>query len=311
MKDKIEVHLHTNDNCNLKCIHCYNMSGEKSLCNMPDNSRLLELIQYFCTEYEAEIHLEGGEIFLRPDLLQQMNALPTETLQRITITTNGTINTDDPEIIEMLCRLRALRISVEGHTDGQQRTVRGIALDEIVGNALLYKERGIPVWLRLTMTSLNIEHLLDETLPYYMHKGFCCFQVYEFQPVGRGERSSSLLTVGDALFLSFLQNLAVWKGAYRKEELQLNIMLPATRRKIVLFHKRDLELNEIAVFEISAENGVSIHADGSVFLCPWDNEKGHCVLNVYKDGINYMEYILKERELKHICRHCSAVSIVC
>lgn len=311
MKNKIDVHLHTNDNCNLRCIHCYNMSGEKFACNMPESSRLLELIQYFCTEYEAEIHLEGGEIFLRPDLLCQMNDLPADMLQCITITTNGTISISDPEIIEILCRLRALRISVEGHTDEQQRTVRGIALDEVVENALSYKEMGIPVWLRLTMTSLNIEHLLDETLPYYMHKGFRCFQAYEFQPVGRGEQSSSLLTVGDALFLSFLQNLAVWNEPYRKEDLQLNIMLPPARRKAVFFHKRQLELNKMAVSEIPAQSGLSIHADGSVFLCPWDNEKSHCVLNVYKDGIKHMECLLKNNELKHGCRHCSAVSIAC
>lgn len=310
MKDKIEVHLHTNDNCNLRCIHCYNKSGEKPVCNIPESGRLLELIKYFCAEYEAEIHLEGGEIFLRPDVLRQMNCLPTEILQCITITTNGTICTDDPVITEMLCRLHALRISVEGHTNEQQRAVRGIALDEVVEHALLYKARGIPVWLRLTMTSFNVEHLLDETLLYYIYKGFRRFQVYEFQPVGRGERNGSLLTVGDTLFLSFLEKLAAWKETDR-EDLRLKIMLPASRREAILSRRSKLELNGLTVSEISTENGLSIHANGSVFLCPWDNEESHCILNVYKDGIRHMEDRLKKMELKHSCCHCSAVSIVC
>lgn len=143
MKDKIEVHLHTNDNCNLKCIHCYNKSGEGSAYNIPEIESLLKLIQYFCTAYEAEIHLEGGEIFLRPDLLHRMNSLPQETLQCVTITTNGTIRIDEPEIIDMLRKINALRISVEGHTDGQQRIVRGIDLEKVVEYALFYKEKGI------------------------------------------------------------------------------------------------------------------------------------------------------------------------
>lgn len=311
IRDKIEVHLHTNDNCNLKCIHCYNGSGEKTIYNIPERNSILELIRYFCTEYEAEIHLEGGETFLRIDLLRQMNCLPTEILQCITITTNGTIYTEDSEIMEMLRRLHALRISVEGHTDEQQCIVRGIELDEVVRHALLYKERGIPVWLRLTMTNLNIEHLLDETLPYYICKGFRHFQVYEFQLVGRGERNGSLLKVGDSSFLSFLEKLTVWKNEYRENGLQLKIMLPVSRRAAVLSHKSRLEINRLKVSEIPTENGLSIHADGSVFLCPWDNEESHCILNVYENGIEYMKDILKKGELKHICQHCSAVSIMC
>lgn len=310
MKDKIEIHLHTNDHCNLRCIHCYNASGERAVCNMPESGRLLELIRYFCTEYQAEIHLEGGEIFLRPDLLREMNCLPTEILQCITITTNGTFYTDDPEIIEMLCRLHMLRISVEGHTDKQQSAIRGISLEEVVEHALLYKEKKIPVWLRLTMTSLNVEHLLDETLPYYMEKGFRHFQIYEFQSVGRGKENGGLLTVEDALFLSFLNKLAVWKKTYTGEDLYLKIMLSVSRREAVLAHKRQLELNRLTVSEIPKENGLSIHADGSVFLCPWDNEESHCMLNVYRDGIKYMADRLKEEDLKHSCCHCSAVSIV-
>lgn len=311
MRDKLEVHLHTNDSCNLKCIHCYNESGEKPICNMPESSRLLELIKYFCAEYEAEIHLEGGEIFLRTDLLRQMNCLPTEILQCITITTNGTICTDDSEIIEMLCRIHALRVSVEGHTDEQQRTVRGITLDKVVKNALFYMESGIPVWLRLTMTNLNAEHLLDETLPYYMRKGFHRFQVYEFQPVGRGERYGDLLTVEDTLFFSFLEKLVMWKKENREDDLQLKIMLPAARREAVLSYKSQLKSNRLTVSEIAMENGISIHADGSVFLCPWDNEENHCILNVYKNGMGHMEDRLKQGELKHSCYYCSAVSIVC
>ncbi|MBD5450893.1 MAG: radical SAM protein [Lachnospiraceae bacterium] len=310
MKDKIEVHLHTNDNCNLKCIHCYNKSGENSSYNIPEIGDLLQLIQFFCTEYEAEIHLEGGEIFLRPELLRRMSSLPSETLQCITITTNGTIRIDELEIIDMLCKIHALRISVEGHTDEQQHIVRGIGLDKVVENALFYKEKGIPVWLRLTMTRRNCEHLLDGTLPYYMDKGFRDFQIYEFQAVGRGEMNWSLLTVEDDMFVSFLNRLAAWKGFLMTEDLHMVFMFSDTRREAVLSHKEQLELNRLKVSNIPAENGVSIHADGFVYLCAWDNEESHSILNVYKKGIKYMIAKLEKMDLKHSCSHCSAVRIV-
>lgn len=309
MRDKIEVHLHTNDNCNLKCAHCYNKSGETSTCNIPETGLLLELIQHFCTEYEAEIHLEGGEIFLRPDLLCEMNFLPQETLRCITITTNGTICIDKPEILSMLRKLHGLRISVEGHMDEQQRIVRGIPLKEVIEHALFYKEKNIPLWLRLTMTRLNYEHLLDETLPYYMDMGFQHFQVYEFQSVGRGKSSQDLLSINDGAFTSFLENLARWKGFPTTRDLSLKFMFSRARQKTILSHKEVLQSKGAKVFDIPCEDGVSIHADGSLYLCAWDNDESHCILNVYNDGIHHMGEKLRQMNLKHTCNHCSAVCI--
>lgn len=310
MRDKIEVHLHTNDTCNLQCIHCYNKSGKKFVSHIPESGFLLELIQYFCAEYEAEIHLEGGEIFLRPELLRRMSGFPAETLQCITITTNGTIRIDEPEIIHMLCKIRALRISVEGHTDAQQRIVRGITLEKVIEHALFYKERGIPVWLRLTMIRQNCEGILDKTLLHYLNLGFRNFQVYEFQAVGRGEWNKDQLAVGDDIFDSFLQKLTACNSFTAWEDIHLRVMLPATRRKALIARREQLAFNGLEVFDIPAENALSIHADGSVYLCPWDNEESHCILNVYKEGLKRMAAELKQISLKHSCSHCSAVCIV-
>ena len=60
-KKSIEVHLHTNYSCNLFCRHCYNNSGS---CNKSILSPelVLDLLEKLCAGYEAEIHLEGGEI---------------------------------------------------------------------------------------------------------------------------------------------------------------------------------------------------------------------------------------------------------
>lgn len=309
-KKQIEVHLHTNDSCNLKCIHCYNRSGEKAVCNVPDADSLLELIQYFCTEYDAEIHLEGGEIFLRPELLSAMNYLPVEMLQCITITTNGTICIEEPETIAMLNKIHALRISVEGHTEEQQRFVRGISLKNVIDHALFYKSKDISVWMRLTMTCQNWEHLLDSTLPYYINLGFKKFQIYEFQTVGRGEINESLLAVSDAAFVSFLEKLKVWKGFCEKTDLQIRFLFSRVRQERIYFYKEQLEQNTFKVEDIPEENGVSIHADGSVYLCAWDNEESHCIMNVYHEGLKHMAVQLKQMRLTHQCSHCSAVRIV-
>ena len=109
---KIEVHLHTNTNCNLLCMHCYNRSGGKvNYC--PSVEEIINTILYIFNKYDAEMHLEGGEIFLRPDLLRAMDSLPDSILQNITVTTNGTIFINDETILHMVRRLEALTISIE------------------------------------------------------------------------------------------------------------------------------------------------------------------------------------------------------
>ena len=170
-KKPIEVHLHTNYSCNLFCRHCYNNSGS---CNKSTLSPefVLDLLEKLCGGYEAEIHLEGGEIFLLPELLAAMNDLPDEVLRCITITTNGTIRLTDPDILKMLSRIQALRVSVEGHTNEQQREIRNIDLTPVLENARFYKENKIPVWLRITLYKNNWEGFVTETLPALNAEGF-------------------------------------------------------------------------------------------------------------------------------------------
>ena len=301
--------MHTNDNCNLKCIHCYNSSGEKNACRIPNVNRILELIQYFCTEYDAEIHLEGGEIFLRPELFFEMNYLPIEILQCITITTNGTICIEQPEIINMLRKIYALRISVEGHTNKQQSFVRGIPLENVINHALFYKKKKIPIWIRITMTCQNWEHLLDETLPYYINLGFLNFQIYEFQAVGRGKYNIDKLAVNDDIFVLFLEKLKIWRSFYGKVGLHLKFMFSSIRQELICSYKEQLEQNNLKVENISKGNGLSIHADGSVYLCAWDNEENHCILNVYEEDFSQTTLQLRQMNLTHKCNHCSTICI--
>lgn len=129
----------------------------------------------------------------------------------------------------MFRKLHGLRISVEGHMDEQQRIVRGIPLKEVIEHASFYKEKNIPLWLRLTMTRLNYEHLLDETLLYYMDMEFQHFQVYEFQSVGRGKSNQDLLSINDGAFNSFLENLSGWKRFPTARSLSLKFMFSRAR----------------------------------------------------------------------------------
>lgn len=305
-KKKMEIHLHTNNTCNLRCIHCYNNSGAVTKEDIPPANALMDVITYFCEKYDAEIHLEGGEIFLRPELLRELNQLPRKFLKNITITTNGTIRHDETEILDTLRKIEALRVSVEGGIEEQQMAVRGIPLLPVLENAAFYRDLGVPVWLRMTLNKYNYEHFLDDGIPALIDQKFHLFQVYEFQKVGRGRKHNHLALEGEISY--FLEELEqVGYGP----DVHMRIMFSERRKKEVLEHGGALEKAGMHVEVIPAENGVSIHSDGRVYLCSWDNDRAHELLNIYKMGIEEAGRYLDRMNMIHACDFCSAVRITC
>lgn len=258
-KKPIEIHLHTNYSCNLFCKHCYNNSGNCNKSKLPKEF-VLSLIRKVCSRYNVEIHLEGGEIFLLPELLAVMNTLPDEVLKCITITTNGTICLTDPEVLEMLSRIGALRVSVEGHTNEHQRAIRNTDLTPVLDNACFYKENNIPVWLRVTLHKNNYEAFVKETLPALNSESFENIQVYEFQNVGRGNDNHADFEIGASIghFLKSLEeNHSLLKGNIR-------MLFPEKRISEILDKKDALLEKGYKVQVLEPRAGISIHADGQV-----------------------------------------------
>lgn len=305
MRTRLEVHLHTNYSCNLRCAHCYNDSGGRNQTALPQEL-VIEIITALCAAYDAEFHLEGGEIFMCPELLERMVTLPDSILKRITITTNGTIRRENPRILSMLTQIGALRISVEGHTDAQQYAVRGIGLAPAFDTARYYKRLGVPVVFRITLHSANYDHFVDKTIPGLMKQGIEAFQVYEFQRVGRGS-SGSRFDLGESIegLLTALEAHGTFPGGTVK------FMFPKGRLLEIRAHKEALRRSGFDVQKVAPESGISIHADGNVYICPWDNAVSHRLFNIKEMDLKSVRERLDREDLMHTCEHCSAVRIVC
>ena len=304
-KRSIEIHLHTNYSCNLFCKHCYNNSNS---CNssMLQQEYVFDLIRKICNIYNVEIHLEGGEIFLLPKLLAEMNTLPVKALKCITITTNGTIQLTDFEVLEMLSKIKALRVSVEGHTNEQQRAIRNTDLTPVLDNARFYKKNNIPVWLRVTLHKNNYEAFVKATLPALNSEGFENIQVYEFQNVGRGNDNHADFEIGASIghFLESLEeNHSLLKGNIR-------MLFPEKRISEILDKKNALLEKGYKLKVLEPRAGISIHADGQVYLCAWENDPEKCIMNICETGVDTFLERIETMDLIHQCSHCSAIGIV-
>lgn len=300
-----EVHLRTNSSCNLKCLHCYSRSTTHEDGIYLNKDEIVRLLSLFCGKIGAEIHLEGGEIFLYPEAIRALSLLKREYLSLITLTTNGTIFTNDREILDILRGLGAFRISIEGYTDEQNIKVRGIALSKILENASRYLSEGINVCLRLTLNRCNYKNMVCDTLPSLIAIGFNRLQVYEFQSVGRGYDNRHMFELGDSLrdFFAALSE----HGKYDKADVR--IMFPARRIPEAEFYRNRLEESGIGVKILPQANGISINPDGNVFKCAWDNNKEHSLFNICMESSDRIEDIINGGNFAHDCKYCSALKL--
>jgi MoaA/NifB/PqqE/SkfB family radical SAM enzyme len=293
----IDAHIHTNTHCNFQCIHCYENAENSIKMSLTDEFEI-NLIKFFCKTYNADIHLEGGEIFLEEHFIAALLNLDESVARHLTITTNGSLRSQNRETIRALRSIGCLRISVEGHTDTLHQALRGRELQPILDNALYYQDQGIPIALRLTLNTLNIGAMFSETIPALEAKGFRRFQMYEMQPVGRGMTAGMCIT---GRLDSFFTN---WLNSQPKSSIKVS--LPLRRRAEVYDYSAQLERVGISVEDVGNVASVSIGADGSVRVCPWDTTS-EPLLFICEDNIETLRTVIESQNIPHECAFCSRI----
>jgi MoaA/NifB/PqqE/SkfB family radical SAM enzyme len=263
-----------------------------------DEKLEINLIRFLCNNYDADIHLEGGEIFLEESLISALLCLDESVRHHLTITTNGTICSTNTETIRALCSVRCLRVSVEGHNDLMHKTVRGHELNTILDNAHYYQSHGIPTALRITLNKLNIDKIFEETIPSLEDKGFSHFQIYEMQPVGRGKTSS--LCIADRLDSLFGR----WEKSLSRSSIKVS--LPYRRRDEVYKYIARFKHIGVDVKEVGETASVSIGVDGTVRVCPWDMESEPLFI-VQNDNLELLSKIIESQIVPHECNCCSRI----
>jgi len=281
----------------LKCIHCYENAGEVPKLCLSDEFEV-SLIQFLCENYDADIHLEGGEIFLEEHLIQALSRIDESMRKRITITSNGLIFSSNNETLKTLRSLACLRISIEGHTEKMHSTVRGCSLQKILDNALYYKNSGIYVVLRITLNALNADTIFSETIPALIDKGFNDFQIYEMQSIGRGKTSGICITTPlDNFFRNWLQYPTI---------SNVRVSLPLRRTNEVHDYLADLRTIGIEANEVGTGASVSIGADGAVRICPWDMSSDPMIIVTY-NNISDLHKVISAQRVLHKCEYCTRI----
>ena len=301
-KKHLSLHLYTNRNCNLYCVHCYNDSFYQDNPKEIVPEQLVEIINKLNKLYDIDIHLEGGEIFLRKEMFRELAKLDLEILRKITITSNGTIFDDTEDILYVLKNVETFRISVEGHDNKANRLLRNVDSDLLFENICAYQDKGVNVVVRTTLHKGNYKTIFEKLIPLLIEKGIKNIQIYELQAVGRGERIQHLLLSNDE-FESFLKIIS----NYDNSRIGIKMFFNCRRRESVYNSEGFLNKMNYNIIEMAPENSLSISSEGFVKICPWENDD-NAVFNIFKVKDICSE--IKKYNLMHECEYCSRIKIV-
>lgn len=178
------VQVHPLLKCNLRCAHCYSVSGpeQQQTLSVSALQRALDLLR---TEGFNGMGVSGGEPLLYPELsqlLQHARALGLVT----TVTTNAMLlNARRAQMLKDGATLVA--VSLDGRPESHNQIRGHPRAFEQMGSGINYlKEAGVPFGLIFTLTLHNL-HELAWVAEYAVKQGAKLLQVHPLEEEGRAK----------------------------------------------------------------------------------------------------------------------------
>jgi len=191
----ITIQFELTSKCNLKCLHCYNRSGENFINTTMTTESWLKLSKQI-VKYGGifQCILSGGEPFLLgEDLLKIMDILHSDGTSFVIISNGYYIN---DLWIKKLKKYRFywMQISIDGSNETLHDNFRGVkgSWKKALDASLKISNAGFPLVIAHTVTPDNIDKLSDMAeLAYYL--GATSLIVGESLPSGRAYKNVEIL----------------------------------------------------------------------------------------------------------------------
>lgn len=271
-KKPLNVHLYVTPVCNLHCKHCYYEAWGTD--RVPNDVISLDQIAHaiitLCDRYDVDMHMEGGEMFLRQDLQRLFQMVPDLYWRYVTMTTNGVVKLNVS--YDSLRLLGDLRISVEGHTDEINYGMRGVLLRPILQTCTQLRDNEVPFTYRITLHKKNFKHF-ESMIRFFTQEGSSRFSFFEFQPVGWGTDSQDEYGMAEAELEQVIQYMASTPVPADVETLKLSIS--PSRVHLVDRNRSQLESQGYEVIKVGGDASITINANGDLGIDPWMVKAGY------------------------------------
>jgi radical SAM protein with 4Fe4S-binding SPASM domain len=145
--------------CNLKCRHCYSLSGNAPAENEMNTAEAIRFIDGLAYFGVPVLLFSGGEPLMRPDLFELIAYTRSKNIRAV-ISTNGTLITEDICAKLAQAGLSYVGVSIDGLAEKHDR-FRGVpgAFVRAVQGIRICKRSGVKVGLRLTITKDTVDDI--------------------------------------------------------------------------------------------------------------------------------------------------------
>lgn len=158
-----QVAIDITNNCNLRCLHCYNSSGENDVLKQElSDEEILTFVESLCDMKIYSLCLCGGEPLLRKNLVFKCIKLLHEHDIKCSMVTNGILAT--AEVLDKLDELglNAIQFSLDGleQSHDKLRNREGVYQKVISAIEYVIKHTTLHLSIAFSPTSFNIKDFI-------------------------------------------------------------------------------------------------------------------------------------------------------
>jgi len=176
--------------CNLKCLHCYQNAGSQ-LGNELSTAEALKVVDQLGETDVSTISFSGGEPLMRRDFFEVAKRAHDYGMY-VSVATNGTLITH--EVAEKLAKVvDYVEVSIDGNSAKTHDDFRGIhgSWDRAVKGLKECVAQGLYTAVSSTATKRNFSEI-PRIINFAEEVGAKCFICFNFIPVGRAKETPSL-----------------------------------------------------------------------------------------------------------------------
>jgi len=267
LESPVKVEWNITAKCNMKCGFCYTDGVcENGTSRELSTSEALNVVREIGENNVIEVQIEGGEPFMREDLLDIVAALK-EKRHRVRLLTNGTLLTSrhGRRLREFLDGNDVLQISLHGSTPGVHDAHVGIpgSFSRVMRTMSLLGDAGVPVRVSTVVTPSNLDDLPSIVDVVHQHPDVQVFVAQPVIPIGRGTIKD---VVSTAPLLRKYHEIALHQGAGHRMGLSL-LLGHAYDLLEMRSYIRQRGIPKEIVFCSAARSRLHIDARGNVYPC--------------------------------------------
>jgi len=208
LNSPLNVKFEVTNNCNCKCLHCFNDSGVDVKAEL-STKQIFHVLNQLAEENVFAIHFTGGEPFIRRDIYELLGHA-IDLGFSVSFTSNGSLINMSSAKFFSKNDIEA-EISLDSIIPFEHDTFRGRPglCKKVLKSIKLLNENGTKISIATTVSKINansIERLID----YLVKCNIPTITISECLPVGRGAMNSN------ALLLSFEEKRKLIRTLERK-----------------------------------------------------------------------------------------------